>query len=99
MKTSFKHNLGKAGAVERVKQAVQGAQGQLAEHGASITQEWQGDMLAFTLDAKGQKLSGTLRVTEDSFDLEVKLPLALRLFEGKVQKMLQEAAQQALLKA
>lgn len=96
MKTSFKHDLGKAGAVERVKQALAGASGQLAEHGASITQEWQGDTLAFTLDAKGQKLAGTLGITDDSFDLEVKLPLALRLFEGKIQKMLQDAAQQAL---
>lgn len=96
MKTSFKHTLGKAGAIERVTQALAGAQGQLAEQGASITQEWQGDTLAFTLDAKGQKLSGTLVVNDDSFDLEVKLPLALRLFEGKISKMIQDAAQQAL---
>lgn len=96
MKASIKHNTTKTAAIDRVKHALKEAEGQLAQHGASIAQEWKDNVLSFALDGQGQKISGTLTITDESFDIDAKLPLALRLFEGRIQKMIQDAAAQAL---
>lgn len=96
MKASIKHNTTKSAAIDRVKTALREAEGQLAQHNASIVQEWKDNVLSFALDGQGQKISGTLTITDESFDLDAKLPLALRLFEGRIQKMIQDAATQAL---
>lgn len=96
MKASIKHNTTKAEAIDRVKQALKEAEGQLAQHNASIAQEWKDNVLSFALDGQGQKISGTLTITDETFDIDAKLPLVLRLFEGRIQKMIQDAAAQAL---
>lgn len=96
MKTSIKHNTTQASAIDRVKHALKEAEDQLAKNGASVTQDWKDNVLAFGLTGQGNTITGTLTITDESFDLDVKLPLALRLFEGRIQKMIQDAAQQAL---
>lgn len=96
MKATIKHTLGKDTAIARVKHALVEAKPKLAEQGGSMTEEWNGNILSFGVTGQGQTITGTLTITEDAFEIYAKLPLALRLFEGRIEKMIQEAAQQAL---
>ena len=80
----------------RVRQALVEATPKLTEQGGSLTESWEGDVLSFSVTGQGQTIAGTLTVTDEAFEIYAKLPLALRLFEGRIEKMIQEAAQQAL---
>ncbi|HVU75514.1 MAG TPA: polyhydroxyalkanoic acid system family protein [Candidatus Paceibacterota bacterium] len=51
---------------------------------------WEDDTLHFDLTAQGQRISGTLRVEDSQFVLDAKLPLMLRLFEGRIEREVAE---------
>ena len=79
-----------AEAVARVKAALDEARPQLAGK-ATITKEaWEGDTLSFAAEVQGQGISGTLVVRDKVFDINAKLPLMLRMFEGKIEKAIKE---------
>ena len=59
-------------------------------------ERWEGDTLNFTMNAQGQRISGTLLVTDSAFVFDAKLPLMLRMFEGRIEKMIEEQTKQML---
>ena len=56
-------------------------------------EEWNNSMLTFAFTTQGKQVTGTLRVTDEEFIVDAKLPLMWRLFEGKIEKMVAEQAQ------
>ena len=83
-------------AVARVKSALNEARPQLAGK-ATVTQEdWEGNTLNFAADIQGQSISGTLAVRDSVFDINAKLPLMLRMFEGRIEKALKEQTSKLL---
>jgi hypothetical protein len=73
-------------AVARVKKALTEARPQLGDKATIQQEEWQGDTLTFAVDIQGQKISGTLVAREKVFDINAKLPLMMRMFEGRIEK-------------
>lgn len=64
---------------------------------ADIEEErWEGDTLHFAFTTQGQRIEGQLEVTDKEFVLNAKLPLMLRMFEGRIEKMIQEQGKQML---
>ena len=73
-------------AVARVKSALEGARPQLAGKATIEKEEWSGEKLTFAAEIQGQAISGTLVVREQVFDINAKLPLMMRMFEGRIEK-------------
>ena len=92
MQLSIPHQFTKAAAVARVKEALAKARSELNGKATIDEERWEGDVLHFAVSGQGQHLSGTFEVKETEFDLNVKLPLMLRMFEGKIKQAIQEQA-------
>ena len=83
-------------ALARVKAALNDARAQLAGKATIEKEEWAGDMLTFAADIQGQAISGTLVVRDKVFDINAKLPLMLRMFEGRIEKAIKEQTSKML---
>lgn len=81
----------------RVKAALNEARAKIGDQATIDKEEWQGDTLHFGFTAQGQSISGTFEVRDNNFELNAKLPLMMRMFEGKIKKAIEEQAQ-AMLK-
>lgn len=98
MELKFPHKFSKFEAMQRVKQMLEGARIQ-PEFKEKITIEeerWENSTLHFAFTAQGQHIEGTLEVKEKEFDIYAKLPLMMRLFEGKIKRAIEEQAKQVL---
>lgn len=90
------HQLTQAAAVARVKEALARARRELKGQLVIEQEEWEGGTLVFACVVQGQRLTGQVVVGEHDFDITVKLPLALRLFEGRIKKAIEEQTKAAL---
>ncbi len=96
MKVSIPHKYSQIEAVTRVKKVLNDSRSKLADHLTDVEEHWDGYTLVFAFTAQKQHISGTLEVKDRVFELYAKLPLTLRLFEGRIEKMIQEQAGQML---
>ncbi len=83
-------------AVARVKSALSEARPQLEGKATIEKEEWTDNTLAFAATIQGQSISGTLVVRESVFDINAKLPLMMRMFEGRIEKALKEQTSKLL---
>lgn len=90
------HKFSKGEAVSRVKQVLMEGKSQLSGKATIDKEEWVGDVLNFAFTANGQHITGSLDVQNGAFVIDAKLPLMLRLFEGKIEKMITEQTAQML---
>lgn len=96
MHLDLTHTFSKEEAISRVKTALAQGRAQLREHASIEEERWDGDTLHFAFTAQGQHISGTMRVTDTHFVVDAKLPLMLRLFEGRIEKEIQKQVATAL---
>lgn len=92
MKVSISHKFSQVEAVTRVKKILNESRSKLAAHLTDVEEKWDNNVLSFAFTAQKQHISGTLEVKDRVFELYAKLPLTLRLFEGRIEKMIQEQA-------
>jgi len=90
MKFSIPHKDSQLGAITRIKKTLNDARSQMAAHVSDVKEEWKDNVLTFAFTAQKQHFSGTLEVKDHSFEIDVKLPLTLRLFEGRIKKMIED---------
>ncbi|HEY4527149.1 MAG TPA: polyhydroxyalkanoic acid system family protein [Candidatus Paceibacterota bacterium] len=96
MHIQIPHKFFRPEALSRVKNAIVEAKTQMGDKGTIDEERWEGNTLHFAVSGQGQKISGTLEVKDKEFILDAKLPLMLRLFEGKIEKAIKEQASQML---
>ncbi|MFA7309701.1 MAG: polyhydroxyalkanoic acid system family protein [Candidatus Paceibacterota bacterium] len=75
--------------VERVKQMLRENRTKIEENAVDLQEEWKDNILTFAFTAQGKHIEGTLTVRDNEFDVYAKLPLALRLFEGTIERMIE----------
>ena len=92
MQISIPHKFSKAEAKERVVQALNEARGKLGTQATIEKEEWEGDTLHFAFVAQNQAISGTFEVRDTEFFLDAKLPMLLRMFEGRIKAAIEEQA-------
>ncbi len=96
MKMTREHGLTKQDAIQRLDAFLarmpQEYSGQLTE----VEQAWHDDTLEFSFSARGMKLSGNMTVTDTAVTVEMGLPLLARMFEGELQRRLNEGLDRAL---
>ncbi len=97
MQVAIPHKFTRDTAKERVMAAMREARAKLGDQATIDKEEWQGDTLHFGITVQGQSISGTFEVRDQDFGLDAKLPLMLRMFEGRIKKAIEEQAS-AMLK-
>lgn len=75
--------------VQRIKQLLTEQSAKIKENTTEFNEKWDDNVLTFDFTAQGKLISGTLTVQENIFEVYAKLPLAMRLFEGTIEKMIQ----------
>jgi len=96
MKVSIPHKDTQIGAITHVKKILNESRAQMAAHLTDVTEAWQGNVLNFAFTAQKNHISGTLEVKDHSFELYAKLPLMMRMFEGRIQKMIEDETKKML---
>jgi hypothetical protein len=71
------HRLGKAEAINRLKEGLARTNGQLGSMIAVDQETWQGDTLRFRVRALGQTAAASIEVLEEALRIEVSLPWLL----------------------
>lgn len=97
MQVNIPHKFTKAEAKERVMVAMREARAKLGDQATIDKEEWVADTLHFGITVQGQSITGTFDVRDSDFGLDAKLPLMLRMFEGRIKKAIEEQAS-AMLK-
>lgn len=88
MKITLPHKGTKAEGVAQIKKMLADHQDKIAQSATDVKTEWQDDVLNYAFTAQGSHIEGTLTVLDREFQLYAKLPLALRLFEGTIERMI-----------
>jgi hypothetical protein len=101
MHLKIPHKFGtKEKAIERIKtglvQVKSNPPEQIAGQFEIEKEEWEGNKLEFAFAVQKQHISGTLVVEDTEFIVDAKLPLMLRMFEGRIEKMIGEQVQKML---
>lgn len=92
MQLKVQHNQTKVAALVRVKKALIEHRAAILQNASDVEERWEGDTLHFSAKVQGTKLSGSLTVLDKEFDIELKLPLMYRMFEGRIKKAIEEQA-------
>ncbi len=90
MQIIIPHKMTQTGAVIRVKAALNEARQKIGDQATIEKEEWDGNTLNFAFVGQGQHISGAFEVREHEFELNAKLPLMLRMFEGKIKAAIEE---------
>lgn len=90
MHLQIPHKSNKHEALTRVRRALNEGRSQLGSYATLDEERWEGSILHFAATLQGKQITGTLEVTDQDFVLDAKLPLLWRIFEGRIEKMLEE---------
>jgi len=90
MHLQIPHKTNKIAALTKIKKALQEGRSQLGDMASIDEERWEGDILHFAATLQGKQITGTLAVTDKDFVIDAKLPLLWRIFEGRIQKMIDE---------
>jgi hypothetical protein len=96
MHLALPHRLSRSEATARVRNALEEGRAKIREKGTIDEERWEGSTLHFAFTGQGQHVSGTLEITDTQFIIDAKLPFMLRLFEGQIEKAIQQQAQTML---
>ena len=96
MQLKIPHSSSRHEAVARVQRLLIEAKPKLADKVTIEEERWEGDVLHFAFTTQGQKISGQLEVKDKEYELNAKLPLMMRMFEGRIEKMIAEQSRQML---
>ena len=86
MHLEIPHKFTKTEATSRIKNALADAKQKVADKVKIHEERWEGDTLHFDFTAQGQRISGTLATEDNRYVLDAKLPLMLRMFEGRIER-------------
>lgn len=92
MQLKLKHEDSQAAAVARIKNALRQHRAEILKNAPDAEERWEGNVLHFAATVQKQHFSGTLTVLDREFDVYLKLPLMMRMFEGRIKKQIEEQA-------
>ena len=86
MHIKIPHKSSKSAAKQNIEKALNEGRSQLADKVEIHEEKWEGDTLNFDFTAQGQRITGTLEISDSDYVLDAKLPFMLRMFEGRIEK-------------
>ena len=96
MHIKIPHKFSQQEGVEKVRLLLNEARSKLGDKATIEEERWEANVLHFAFSAQGQRISGQLTVQDKVFELDAKLPLMMKLFEGKIARMIEDQAKNAL---
>jgi hypothetical protein len=90
MHVEIPHKLSQTEAIDKVKKSLEETRPKLDGQAVIEKEEWHDNTLDFGVLVQGQRITGSLEVQEKNFVLDAKLPLLWRMFEGRIQKTIEE---------
>jgi len=90
------HTLGKAEAVNRLKNILESAKSQYGDRISDLQENWQEDGGTFSFKAMGFKISGSLVVTDTDATINGEFPWAAKPFQKTIETTLRERAERLL---
>ncbi len=93
MNVVIKHPLTEKRALSRVKKALGEARKRSKGHIAGLEERWEGRTVYFSFSIQGKKIDGSLEVRDGELEINAKLPLLFRVFEGQVKRAITEEVQ------
>ncbi len=90
MRFRYNHGVSKEQAIQDLKNLRPHLLSRFGDEVSDLQERWTGNVLSMSFAARGLKVAGTLTVEEEWLLLDAKLPLAARLFEGKIKSGIQE---------
>lgn len=90
MHIDIPHKFTQFEALQRVKRGLQEARPKLQDQAKIEEERWEDHTLHFTVVVQGQRITGSLDVQDKNFILDAKLPFLWRIFEGKIQRAIEE---------
>ncbi|MBM3941289.1 MAG: hypothetical protein FJ318_10540 [SAR202 cluster bacterium] len=88
MRFSYLHGTTKQAARDAIERAIPEFARRANLQPQDFSQHWEGDTLRGAFHARGINVSGTVTVTDTALDIELRLPMALRPFEGEARRRL-----------
>jgi len=80
------HELGQEEATHRLKHGFSFVKSSFGAHLSDVTEQWDGNALAFGFKAMGMKVSGNVAVEDSVVRLDADLPLAAIMFKGVIEQ-------------
>ena len=90
------HQLGRDEAVRRLTQKVDFLQQTYGSKAKDVQQEWTDNVLWFTVQAMGFKISGSVTVEESDVQLQADIPLTALPFKSLVERRVKDDLTQML---
>ena len=94
--TAVNHTLGTTTAKETLNSFMDEA---MATYGDSVSQvqsNWNENVLVFSFTAMGMKVTGELIVSDDAVTVQGKIPYALSMFRGKIERTMEDELRKVL---
>lgn len=98
MKVELEHNLPYDRAIKCAENLFKEITLKYKDEFSDLEQEISGNIITFSLKARGMKISGKITVNENNVIIEAKLPFAARVFQGLIENKIKENADKELAK-
>ena len=96
MKITKRHNLTKQAAKDKLERALPGLTIRFGDSASELKHTWEGDTARFSFRARGFEVTAELVVSDTDVVLDVRLPLAARLFEGTIRPNVEQELENIL---
>ena len=90
MRVLKKHGSTREVARDKIETLLPSLMERFGDRLSDIKHDWRGDDLGFSFQASGFNVSGTVSVSDTDLLLDLRLPLAARLFEGKIRSAVED---------
>ncbi len=97
MQITLPHRGTQAEGMAQLKKLLEEHRDKISQNATDVKTEWQDNVLTFSFTAQGSHIEGTATVQDKEFKVYAKLPLALRLFEGTIERMIAAEVQKMKL--
>ena len=97
MKVLRKHNSRRDSVKDDIETLLPSLMERFGDSVSDIEHDWRGDDLGFSFRASGFSVRGTVSVSDTDLLLDLRLPLAARLFEGKIRSAVEDEVDRLLL--
>lgn len=92
MRVAVNHNTTKDEAKRIVERRLDDLHRQYGHYASDIQKDWQGDLFAFEVKARGFTGKGTVEVTDTEVIIDGKLPLIAKPFEPRIKSTIEQEA-------
>lgn len=96
MQVQIPHKFTRVQAVQQIKRALDEGRAKTAGQATIHEEKWDDNVLTFDVTVQSQRIAGTVTVNDTNFDIYAKLPIMLRMFEGRIEAAIKEQAAQML---